>query len=115
MLLSAVRVREVRVVGSDVRIENSVIRSEGTALRLVGSRVTLTGGNIEGRVAVIVEDSHLDIAGTTLNGEQAAVRVPEGSTPEDKVTVLFSVSRVESPETSGYVHGPRTIGPRRPL
>jgi pimeloyl-ACP methyl ester carboxylesterase len=117
VVLDGVRAHTVRVVDSGVEIENSVIRSEGTALQVVGSWVTVTASRLEGSTAVAVEDSRLDIAGTALIGERAAVEVPDGSISEDedKVRVLFSVSRVESPEASGYVHGPRTVDPRRPL
>jgi pimeloyl-ACP methyl ester carboxylesterase len=122
VVLSGVRAREVRVVDSGVEIENSVIRSEGTALRVRGSRVSVTAARLEGSAAVIAGDSRLDIAGAVLDGERVAIEVPgdftsedDDSEDEDKVKVLFSVSRVESPETSGYMHGSRTVGPGRPL
>jgi len=115
VVLSEVRAREIEVIDSRVEIENSVIRGSGTALRLHGSRVTVTAGMLEGEVAVAVEDSRLDIAGTLLRGERAAVEVLRMAVPEDEVEVLFSVSRVESPRASEYVHGPRTVGPHQPL
>ena len=115
VVLSAVRAREIEVIDSRVEIENSVIRGDGVALRLNGSRVTVTGGRIEGRVAVSVEETRLDIAGTLLIGERVAVEVRGGSDPESEARILFSVCRVESPETSAYVHGPRTVAPRTPM
>jgi len=115
VVLSGVRVRELRVVDSVVEIENSVIRDEDTAIRLTGSRVTITAGHLEGSTVLAVEDSRLDIAGVVLSGRRAAVEVPDDALDEDDVKVLFSVSRVESPQTSGSVHGPRKVGPGRPL
>jgi pimeloyl-ACP methyl ester carboxylesterase len=115
VVLRGVRVRELRVAESTVEIENSVIRNEGTAARITGSQVMVTAGHLEGSAALVAEDSRFDIAGTILSGKRAAVELPDDAKDDDDVKMLFSVSRIESPQTSGYVHGPRTVGPRRPL
>jgi pimeloyl-ACP methyl ester carboxylesterase/rhodanese-related sulfurtransferase len=80
-------------------IENAKIAGSGTALRAFRSELILTNVIIESDVAVEVSRSRLDIAGARLEGRKASVVV------EKESTLIFSVSRVESPLKKGYMNG----------
>ncbi|MGE5173525.1 MAG: hypothetical protein ACM3MD_06830 [Betaproteobacteria bacterium] len=69
----------------------------------------MTGVIAEGDVAMETSESRLDLAGVKLVGEKAAV-----SAKHDSI-LIFSVSRIESPYTSGYLHGSRKVTAEHPL
>ena len=54
-------------------------------------------------VAVQVDSSVLDLAGVAIEGRKSAVRSLGGS------KIVFSVCPVESPRTSGFLHGLHSI------
>jgi pimeloyl-ACP methyl ester carboxylesterase len=97
------------VSGSDVQIDNSRISGADVSLKTDDSEITLTNVIVEGDIAVQASRSRLDLAGVTLSGRAAAVSAKKDS------MLIFSVSRVESPHASGYVHGARRIAPDKPL
>lgn len=107
--LTDVTAAELVIVRSRVTIEGGRIRGGGTALRVADSVVTATGLRAEGDVALEAAGSRLDLAGVTLIGRSAAAR---GERPS---TLLFSVSRAESPHFQGFLHGVRQLGPEKPL
>jgi len=104
-----VHVRELTVVDASVRIENSRIGGNDGGLIATDADVTITGGSIKGPVAITASGSHLDLAGVTVTGSEAAVRAPRRS------RVLFSVSYLHSPHSDGSVHGLWIVGPENPL
>jgi hypothetical protein len=73
------------------------------------SEITATNVTFEGNVAIQTSRSRLDLAGVKLVGKTAAVSAKKNS------TLIFSVSRVESPFTSGYLHGSRNVTAEHPL
>lgn len=94
---------------STVTIEASTLGNATTALAAEHSEITMTGGRIAGDVAVTLDQSHLDLAGVTLVGKDAAVRAStEGS-------VVFSICRIDSPEKRGSVHGYHLVTAATPL
>jgi hypothetical protein len=102
-------IRLLDVANSDLLIENSRISGDDVSLKTDESEITLTNVIVEGNIAIQTSDSRLDLAGVRLAGRTDAVSAKKDS------TLIFSVSRVESPHTSGYVHGSRRITPDRPL
>lgn len=111
-VLRHVRARTVRIKGSSVTIEDSRIGDRSGGLTASGSRVVVTTSRIEGKTAVRLSDSHLDVAGSQIVGQDAAVAARAGSAPSDAV---FSVSRVESRNHYGPLHGWWSIMPDAPL
>ncbi|MBU2511282.1 alpha/beta hydrolase [bacterium] len=83
---------------SNVNIKNSVIRSQQTGIYVKNSILRLTGVSVYGNTAIKTNNSDLDIAGSYLQGQDSSLE------SEFKSTVLFSVSQVDSPYQSIYVH-----------
>jgi len=103
------KVRELRIVNSTVAIDDSRIGGGETGLYASNATVVATGVRIEGEVAITALDSRLDLAAVDLVGSRAAVTAPTRS------YVVFSFSRVASPNARGDVHAFFTIGPANPL
>jgi pimeloyl-ACP methyl ester carboxylesterase len=103
------RVRELRIVDSIVTIEDSRIGGGETGLYASNSTVVATGVRVEGEVAITARASRLDLAAVELVGRRAAVTAPERS------HVVFSFSRVHSPNLQGELHAFFTLGPENPL
>jgi pimeloyl-ACP methyl ester carboxylesterase len=103
------RVRELRVVDSRVTIDDSVIGGGETGMFAKNSTVVATGVRFEGEVAVRASASRLDLAAVEVRGRKAAVSAPVTS------FVVFSLSRVHSPNLRGDVHAFFTVTPDSPL
>jgi len=104
VVLRNVRAEHVEIRRSVVRIESPVIEDPSpeagsAALEAVKSEVTISGGRIRGAIAISSSSSELDLAGTTLQGSEAALLVPQGST-----NLLCSVCRIESPDQQIFLH-----------
>ena len=74
-----------------------------------GSNVTITSSLIQAPVAIRAIESRLDLAGVRLIGREAAVLAPY------KSKLVFSVSHIASPHTTGSIHGWYEVGPKNPL
>ena len=103
------RVRELRISDAAVNIEDSQVGGTDGGMHVDDARVTITSSLIEGRVAITAVKSHLDIAGSRIVGQEAALVAPL------KSEVLFSVSWVQSPHFRGSLHELRTVAPDNPL
>lgn len=111
-VLRHVRARNVRIKGSSVTIEDSRIGDRTGGLVASGSRVVITSSRIEGKTAILLNETRLDVAGSQIVGQDAAVAARAGSEASDAV---FSVSRVESRNHYGPLHGWWSITPDTPL
>lgn len=111
-VLRHVRARHLRIRGSSVTVEDSRIGDRTGGLTASASRVVITSSRIEGKTAILLNDSHLDVAGSRIVGQDAAVAARSGSVESDAV---FSVSRVESRNHYGPLHGWWSITPDTPL
>lgn len=109
ILIRKVRVRDLRISDATVTIEDSLIGGSDGQMRVDDGRVNITSSAIEGKVAITVMGSHLDIAGSRIVGTEAAIMAPRTS------KVLFSLSRVQSPYYYGVLHEHRTVIPNQPL
>lgn len=118
-VLKNVRAESVYIVGSSVAIEDSQIVSDSLALHVSQSQVTITSTIVEADVALAIYDSRVDLAGVTLTGKTSAVTAisedQTSTTPRDPEIVLFSISSVSSPHTSGKLHGVYLVSPKSPL
>ncbi len=83
---------------SNVYIKNSVIRSKEVGIYVKKSILHLTGVSVYGSTAIKTNRTDLDIAGCYLQGQDSSLE------SEFHSTVLFSVSQVDSPHQSVYVH-----------
>jgi pimeloyl-ACP methyl ester carboxylesterase len=101
--ISGVRAAAIRVRDSVVSLEDTQVVGSGVALTVSGSRVQATACDLTGEVGIQAERSELDLAGVELRGRRAAV-LAQGPT-----SLLFSVSRVESRRTRGFVHGAKEL------
>ena len=102
------RVQALRILSSTVTIDDSHVGGGSTGMLVRGSTVVVTGGRIEGTVAVSAYASRLDLAAVEVEGREAAVVAPKRS------YVVFSMSQVKSPYTSGLVHDFVTVTDRSP-
>jgi hypothetical protein len=93
----------VSLLRSSVIFDKGAITGGDVGLRTDGSTVMASGLRIEAAVAVVASNSRLDLAGVRLTGSRAAV------TTDSRVTLLFSVSRIQSPHGSGSIHGLREL------
>jgi pimeloyl-ACP methyl ester carboxylesterase len=103
------RVRYLRIVDSTASIENSRIGGAEVGLSVDDARVSITGSRIEGKVAITAVGADLDLAGVRIVGEEASVRAPSES------QLLFSISRAQSANFTGRIHGLLSVRPDRPL
>lgn len=111
--LEIVDCRDVRlqdiVAGSVVLRRSSVLFNKGeiigkeVGLRVEDSTVVANGLKISAPVALAASNSRLDLAGVRLTGSRAAI------TTASRATLLFSVSRIDSPHGSGTIHGLREL------
>ncbi len=104
-----VRVRELHIADSIVTIEDSRIGGGATGLTARSSTVIATNVRIDAEVAIEAHASRLDLAAVELSGRRAAVSAPARS------YVVFSFSRVSSPEGRRDLHDFFTVEPDRPL
>ena len=118
-LLKNVRAESIYVVGSSVEIENSQIVGDSLGLHISQSQVMITGTTVEADVALAIYDSRVDLAGVTLIGKTSAVTAisedQTSTTPRAPEIVLFSISSVSSPHTSGKLHGVYLVSSKSPL
>ncbi|MET0051114.1 MAG: hypothetical protein ABW095_08545, partial [Candidatus Thiodiazotropha sp.] len=106
ILVQDAEINSVVVIDSSVTLRNSRIISLGTALTAHNSTLTLTAGHVEGSIAIESYNSRLDIAGTQLVGQEAAVAAPVDS------TLVFSLVRIDSPLYPDLViHGMKIVSP----
>jgi pimeloyl-ACP methyl ester carboxylesterase len=96
--LTATVVQQIEIENSEVSIINSLVQGKEFGMRVSNSIVSLTGVKISGENAIQVDNSQLDIAGSVLQGTGSLVR------SENKSTIVFSVTKIEGPESNGYVH-----------
>ena len=97
------------ITGSEVTIETSHIEGNKVAIKLNHSTLTATAVSMVADIAILTSGSRMDLAGVNIVGRKAAVQANDNS------TIIFSVSHVESPHTSGNIHGLRRVTPDSPL
>jgi pimeloyl-ACP methyl ester carboxylesterase len=93
-----VRAEAIQVWDSDVVVEGTRLNSPDVALLAARSRLELTGCVVVGQVAVRLDKSELDVAGTNSTGNLAAVQTVGAS------RILFSASSITSPVQHRYMH-----------
>lgn len=103
------RVRSLHITDSTASIEDSRIGGADGGVTVDDARVMVTSSLIQGPVAMTLRAARLDIAGSRIVGQQAAIVARSQS------DVLFSVSRIESPHFTGRVHALRVLRPDQPL
>jgi pimeloyl-ACP methyl ester carboxylesterase len=104
-----VTAESLTITGSEVTIETSHIEGNEVAIKLKRSSLKATSVSLVADIAILASGSRMDLAGVDIVGRKAAVQA------NDKLTIIFSVSHVESPYTSGNMHGFRQITPSSPL
>jgi pimeloyl-ACP methyl ester carboxylesterase len=130
-LLSAARVRELRVLDSTLAIEDSDIGGDSGGLTASNAVIEMTNGRIRGPVAMTLGASRLDLAGVEVEGTRAAMEgidvvVPavegkkaagkkKAARPPVGSSVVFSLSRVRSPLTDSDMHGYVAVVSGKPL
>lgn len=97
--LRDVRTTKLTIEKSSVTIEQSEIEGAPVGLVAKGSEVVVTNCSIRGEVAIHTVSSVFDIAASKIIGKKAAFEVTGSS------EIVFSVCQVESPNTTGSLHG----------
>ena len=103
VVLEGVTARYVHISESRVVIENSLIHGKEIGLLVDKSQVVATGLKVVADIAISTSKSRLDLAAVELHGRDSAVRAREPS------SLLFSISRIDSPHFKGDVHGVRRL------
>jgi hypothetical protein len=104
-----VTAESLTISGSQVTIETSHIEGNEIAIKLNHSSLTATAVSMVADIAILASGSRMDLAGVDIVGRKAAVQA------NDNLRIIFSVSHVESPHTSGSIHGLREVTPASPL
>jgi pimeloyl-ACP methyl ester carboxylesterase len=104
-----VTAESLTITGSEVTIETSHIEGNDVAIKLNHSSLTATAVSMVADIAILGTGSRMDLAGVKIVGRKAAVQA------KGNLSIIFSVSRVESPHTFGNIHGLRRVTPDSPL
>lgn len=91
------RVGRLKAVNSRLSLSDTDILGGEVGLLAENSDITLTNGEISGGIAIKAAGSRIDAAGVRLRGTHAAVRGVNSK-------LVFSVSQVNSPQSSGHLH-----------
>jgi pimeloyl-ACP methyl ester carboxylesterase len=122
-VISAARVRELRVLDSTLAIEDSDIGGDDGGLTASNAVIEMTNGRIHGPVAMTLLASRLDLAGVQIEGERAAAEGREAAPamkgkkagPPVPSSIVFSIGRVRSPHTEADMHGYVAVVSGKPL
>lgn len=93
----------ITVENSNVVIENALIKGKQTALKVTDAVVMLTGVHLSGDTTIRVYRSNVDVAGSTLKANRQLIM------SDYKSNIVFSVSRVKSPDRQGFAHQIMTL------
>jgi pimeloyl-ACP methyl ester carboxylesterase len=104
-----VTAESLTISGSEVTIETSHIEGIEVAIKLNHSSLTVTAVSVTADTAILASGSRMDLAGVDIVGRKAAVHA------HDNLTIIFSVSHVESPHTCANINGLRRVTPDSPL
>jgi pimeloyl-ACP methyl ester carboxylesterase len=102
-------VDELIIASSTVAIEDSVISAAGIALQVEGSDLMITSSQLRGESAIYATGSRLDLAAVTLSGRVSAVQGGRSS------SLVFSVSRIDSPLATRSIHEFVKVDKNHPL
>ena len=91
------RVGQLTVLNSRLELNNTDIIGNEIGLHADNSDIIITNGDISGSIAIKSTDSRIDMAGVHLNGIKASVIGINSK-------LVFSVSQISSPYTSGNFH-----------
>lgn len=111
IVLDRVTARYVEIERSRVIIREPRIIGDERGLRVSGSEVEITGGDIAGETAIEITRTYLDVAGTRLEGREAAIRGVGASASE----LTLSVSPITSGGQTRILHDIRALGPGETL
>ena len=101
--LNNISAESVRLLRSSAIFDGGSITGSAVGLQVENSSVTANGLRVAAPEAVSASNSRLDLAGVHLKGSRSAV------TTDSRATLLFSVSRIQSPHGSGTIHGLRNL------
>ncbi len=101
VLVKDATIDRVMISNSRVHLENVTINAPGnTAVEITDSAVMITAGSITGNIAIAAQGSRLDIAGTKLIGENAAIAATSVT------DTIFSLTTIASgQQDSAILHG----------
>jgi pimeloyl-ACP methyl ester carboxylesterase len=91
------RVGRLMAINSRLEIIDTDILGKKVGLLADDSDVTITNGEISGVIAINAVHSQFDLAGVRLKGTEAAVKGVDSK-------FIFSVSKVSSKHTDGFLH-----------
>lgn len=97
VIIRNARVEQLIVYNSRLNMSDSNILGKEVGLNANYADITITNGEISGAIAINATNSRLDLAGVGLEASKAAVKGVNSK-------FVFSVSSVNSPHTSGYLH-----------
>lgn len=92
------QVGSIEAVSSQFYLEGSQVGGGAVGMALTASDATLTASAIRGEVALRASGSRVDMAGVDLIGSVAAIEA------RHRTRLIFSVTRLQSPVTDGYLH-----------
>lgn len=108
-----VTAKHISVEGSIASIESSFIKSGDIGIKVVNSVANVSGCTIDADIAILTSTSSVDLAGVKLTGKTAAIK-EAALNAGDKSTIIFSVSKINSPFTNGYKHEIKNISGATP-
>lgn len=126
VVIDSARIQSLTIRDSQVELNNCLIKNPGKAFLIENSDVQINGCTISGTPAIAFKQSPLDIAGSQLYSEGAALknldlppveqRPMPGPLPgyiQNDTTLIFSVSYLTSKYFEKKLHGPVNFMPEQ--
>jgi len=99
VVLKNITANSLSIEDSVIEMQNVTVNSDSTALETTESVIVATNLTLAGTIGIMTDGSRLDLAGVSIQGKQAAIKIDNSS------RILFSVSDMTSPLFTGNVHG----------
>ncbi|MCP8899442.1 alpha/beta fold hydrolase [Gilvimarinus xylanilyticus] len=102
--LENLKAQSIYIRDANVSMLNVSITAPGTGLQIESSNLQATNLHVEAQQALVVSDSHIDIAGGKLTGTKSGLSTQTAS------RFVFSVSQIIEPSKARYMHGVYKFG-----
>jgi hypothetical protein len=127
-VIDSARIGTLTIRNSQVVLNNCLVKSTGKAILVSGSDLQINGCTIAGSPAIEFRDSQLDIAGSKLKSDHAALKNADEAIVTQQpqtgplallnssgATIIFSVTYLNSKYYEKILHGPVNFKPEQAM
>jgi hypothetical protein len=128
VVIDSARIGTLTIRNSQVVLNNCLVKSTGKAILVSGSDLQINGCTIAGSPAIEFRDSQLDIAGSKLKSDHAALKNADEAIVTQQpqtgplallnssgATIIFSVTYLNSKYYEKILHGPVNFKPEQAM